>query len=157
MIFFLTGDRQIGKSTLIRQMIEEQRAKKPDLKIGGFYTKPDGEDIRMFYAGNPDKSFIVGKRKICGYEEAFNTEGVALLESDSTKKADLIIMDELGWMESSAAEFSKAVLETLDYASKKNIAVFGVLRKDCNSDLINSIKNRSDVKIKSLSRLQPKA
>lgn len=138
-------------------MIADFRAQKPDLKIGGFFTRPDGENIRMFYAGNPDKSFIVGKRKICGYEEAFNTEGVALLNDESTKNADLIIMDELGWMESGAAEFSKAVLETLDYASEKNIAVFGVLRKDCNSDLINSIKMRPDVQTKSVSRPQPKA
>ncbi len=157
MIIFLTGDKQTGKSTRIQQMIADLKAQKPDLKIGGFYTKADGEDIRMISAGNPDKSFIVGKRKICGYEEAFNTGGVALLNGPETRNADLIIMDELGWMESGAAEFSKAVLSTLDYASEKNIAVFGVLRKDCNSDLINSIKNRPDVQIKSVSRLQPKA
>ena len=147
MNIFIIGDRQIGKSTRIQQMIEDAKADKPDLKIGGFYTKADGENIFMQYASNPAKSFIVGKRKVCGYEEAFNTDGVALLKDPSTREADLIIMDEIGWMESSASKFSSQVLETLDMATRCGSSVLGVLRKGCESDLILTIKNRPDVLI----------
>lgn len=143
MHIFLTGDRQIGKSTLIEKLLQELKAQNPDLKIGGFFTKAGDFDVLMHYASTPESSFVIGKRKIGGFTDVFNTKGVSLLCDTRIQNPDLILMDELGWMESNAQTFASEVLKTLDGRTQ----VIGVLRKDCSAALIEEIKRRADVEV----------
>lgn len=120
---FLTGDIQVGKSTLINKVLENL-----NIKLGGFktfgdnYTK-NGESDIVISSVCSDESYIAAHRGNCGntvFNDVFNTYGVEFLKFE----ADLIIMDELGYLESDAIEFQKAVLNVLD----SDKPVLGVVR-----------------------------
>lgn len=112
----------------------------PDCRLGGYYTKADGENIKMYPAADKNAAgFIVGKRKVSGFPEVFDAKGVELLED--TASSDIIILDEIGWMESSAGRFSSEILNIL--SSDKT--VLGVIRLGCETELIRSIKSNPSV------------
>ena len=138
MKIFLTGERGIGKSTIISKVLAELS----QCSLGGFFTRPDGEYIKMYPAADENAAgFVVGKRKVSGFTEAFDTDGVDLLKRSLS--SDLIILDEIGWMESSAEKFSSAIMDIL--SSDKN--VLGVLRLGCETELAKAIKKDTSVKI----------
>jgi len=136
MVIFLTGEQQVGKSTIISKFIKAH----PELKLGGYFTVHDTEEIIMKPAANPDsKGYVVGIKKTCGYPEVFEKEGVEILQA--SKVTDLIILDEVGWMESKALNFSNEILSIIK--SGKN--VLGVLRKDLDTELAKAIKQEAEV------------
>ncbi|MBQ1351351.1 MAG: hypothetical protein IIY71_01355 [Oscillospiraceae bacterium] len=129
---FLTGKVQVGKSTIIRKLIGEYPG-----TIGGFRTvkgpqKPDGGsdifmmDVSQWDETDYDPSQVVARRigmtQYEGYPEVFDRIGTALLTA--AKGKDLIIMDELGFMEQEAYQFQKAVLDCLE----RNVPVLGVVK-----------------------------
>ena len=131
MHLFLQGKRGVGKSTVIREALEIIFADRV-LTIGGFFTwnggrgdpnvymKParqsaSGEIHRL--AAWDDKS----KRMMCDVP-VFEREGVRLLTE--TADSDLIVMDELGYLESDAVLFKETVMNTLAGSTP----VLGVLR-----------------------------
>lgn len=125
---FLTGSPQVGKSTLIQKFLREH----PELKIGGFCTvcrKCDDNSIHIVPADCPDARLtpenLVGVRrdgkKPRSFPAVFDKVGSSLLSSPT---CDLIIMDELGIMESEAKAFHRAVLAALD----GEVPVLGVIK-----------------------------
>jgi nucleoside-triphosphatase len=119
---FLTGERNAGKSTIIRKYCDTL-----DFAPGGFLTLPrglrgDGGDsiFIMPYTPAPDTetdACEVAVRKggcagVVSYPEAFDRKGVEILEK--SRGAALIVMDELGFMEKGALLFQRAVLGILD-------------------------------------------
>lgn len=142
MHIFLTGDKQIGKSTIINKTLERLKKANPKMVVGGFKTIAGNEEVFMHYL-NSDKKFAIGKRKIGGYTRAFNTEGVRLLQNTENTNCDLIVMDEIGWMESNAEAFASEILKVLD----GTVPVIGVIRKDCDTILISEIKRRADCEV----------
>ena len=146
---FLTGEKKVGKSTIIRKALEKEK-----MKPAGFWTSP-------YFEGGRFAGYALGKNKN-GIEEikecdkisylledgtgrpivkTFETKGVTLIE-EAMNVSDLIIMDELGRFESKAFQFQDKVKECLD--SKKHVV--GVLQ-DTKTDFLDSIRNREDVKI----------
>lgn len=144
---FLTGDKQVGKSTLIRRLLEHERR-----KIGGFYTvKTDqvfpgcssvhllrigvgeepSEENFLFRCDSPEDEMVSGH---------FNQLGCAAIKA--SKDAELLIMDELGPKETQAEEFQKAVLQMLD----GDIPVLGVLQK-ADTDFLQQIATCPKVRI----------
>ena len=131
---FLTGDIQVGKSTIIQRYLESH----PDLRVGGFRTVWKDErwnnknTLYIVPAAGPDEladSSRVGLREgvfpdriATDYPEAFNTAGVILLRHP--ENYDLILMDEIGIGENTADAFQKAVLSVLDGETP----VMGVVR-----------------------------
>lgn len=122
MHYFLTGDIRIGKSTIIQEIIEEFPG-----KVGGFrsvignYTSDGSSDIFLLPADGAEKGCNLENRAAHrnfpantyeSFPEIFNRVGSSLLEE--TKQCALIIMDELGFMESEAFDFQEKVMETLD-------------------------------------------
>ena len=119
----IRGPRGVGKSTLIRRLLEATGASE-----AGFYTKkavPDADGVTQIHIypaalppGQrlPSEERCVGAcsagRMLCRRREVFDTLGVAYL--NDTAGRDLLVMDELGFMESEAAEFQRAVLRALD-------------------------------------------
>lgn len=134
----ICGDIGVGKSTLIRRLLTETQ-----LDSGGFCTKkeisPGGylspvyiypadiaEDARTRGAEN-----LVGMCDPCGcremHPEVFDALGVDYLQK--TMGREVIVMDELGFMESTAPNFCQAVLAALDG----------------DTPVLAAVKNRADV------------
>lgn len=139
---FLTGPRGIGKTTLLKKIIERL-----DCSIGGFMTKPvvtpQGRsfDMTSLFDGSSgnliltfDNSSLIRK----GITKTFETSGVDIIIK-SLGERDVIVMDELGFLESEAKHFQNAVIKALN-SSK---AVIGIL-KQMDVEFLNAIKNRSD-------------
>ena len=123
---FLTGEKGVGKSTLLNKLLQNDPRKK-----GGFLTKrllseedglmythllkpgekPSRENI-LFCCNGPDLYDPI---------QRFEELGLAAL----SEECELILMDELGPHEEQALRFQQAVFEILD----KEIPVRGVLQK----------------------------
>lgn len=147
---FLTGPKQIGKSTVIKRFLAGFLG-----KTGGFYTiktneyLKDKDSVHMFMAGEKKIPTQENLLFLCRQEnplinEHFNRLGISALLKSS--KADLILMDELGPHESHAEAFHKKVLEILD----GDIPVLGVLQSPAE-DFWPELLDRPDVKILEIS------
>ena len=131
MNLFLTGEIQVGKSTLLRKLL-----KKSGLRPGGAETgfgpwRGERERSLFLYPyGAPD----YGPASVCCrmgpggktvLPQVFDGRGSALIRSAMADPGvDVVVLDELGFLEQDAGEFRKAVLEAL--AGPK--PVWGVLR-----------------------------
>ena len=120
---FLTGERDVGKSTIIKRFTSEL-----DFIPAGFSTLPgdssaDGSTDHIFLIpfGTPLEEFpetppvAIRNKKQMGYQsfpEVFDDLGTKILMS--SRGSRLIVMDELGFMESEAFAFQEAVLTCLD-------------------------------------------
>ena len=148
---FLTGDIQVGKSTIIQKYI----AAHPELRIGGFRTVWKDErwnnrnTLYIVPAAGPDEmtdSNRVGLREgvfpdriATDYPKVFNIAGVMLLRHP--EEYDLILMDEIGIGENTADVFQKAVLSVLD----GDIPVIGVVR-DKPGVLTDAVREHPNVR-----------
>jgi len=102
------------------------------LVLGGFFTWNGGRDdphvyMRPAHTGKEDEicrlaSYDAAKGSLTVNTNAFDERGSRLLAE--SKGADLIIMDELGFLESDAAVFRRAVMDTL----AGGVPVLGVMR-----------------------------
>ena len=131
---FLTGDIQVGKSTILRRYLEANSK----LRIGGFRTVwserwnertssihivPAAEDVPLTEAncvGIREGKWPNRRRE--DYPAVYDTVGAALLTSDNN--CDIYLMDEIGPGENDAKRFHTAVMKLLD----GEIPVFGVLQ-----------------------------
>lgn len=148
MHIFLTGSIQVGKSTIINQVLKEL-----GLIPGGFrtFSGPFADGSRDLYiapagAENPlmDDAHRVGRRFGLGrfqvYPQAFDEAGVDILAQG--RGFPLILMDEIGFMESAAPSFQQAVLKVLS----GDIPVLGVLRL-ADTPFISQIRAHSKVSL----------
>ena len=152
---FLTGEIQVGKSTIIRRFLESVSL--PPEQLGGFTTavrtQTDGSSsvhlvapgsiggldrnncIMVRYPGNREQ-----RKPPEVFPEVFDARGTELLRNTGGKR--LILMDELGFAEQEAVAFKKQVLETLD----GEIPVLGVLKK-WSSDFLEQVAGHPFVKV----------
>lgn len=121
----IRGPRGVGKSTLIRRLLEAVGA-----SPAGFITKKaaPGADgvarIHIYPAALPEAQRLPAEGNCVGAcrsgrmtdrrTEVFDTLGVAYL--NDTAGRNVLVMDELGFMESEALDFQRAVLDALDGA-----------------------------------------
>lgn len=128
---FLTGEIQVGKSTILRRLL----AARPHLSLGGFRTvagprAPDGGDsvhIIPAAGGTPltMENRVIRRgsgRAAEAFPAVFDQVGAPLLED--SRGCGLILMDEVGRLEDGAARFRRAVLACLD----GDAPVWGVVR-----------------------------
>ncbi|MEG0713060.1 MAG: nucleoside-triphosphatase, partial [Niameybacter sp.] len=149
---FITGDKGVGKSTLIEKLIVENDLEK---QIGGFKTLPYYDVLvrKGFYlhsllevAGNDQpiswqKDDVSCEPIACTFESL----GVELLETCLRSDKPYVLMDEVGVLEREAYVFQNTVIKVL--ASHK--IVIGVL-KDKPHSFLQHIKGRSDTKVYTL-------
>ena len=142
MKIIIQGDRHIGKTTLIRKLIENS-----DFSVGGFFTKKAaGEDCDKTYihpASVKDSERTYSEDNLVGscragetmskHPEVFERLGVKYLKDSFG--CDIIIMDELGFLENDALEFKKLVLEIFSGGYNIIAAV-----KSKENDFIKSVK-----------------
>ena len=145
---FLTGPKQIGKSTILRRLLQGR-----DVKIGGFRTVriplEDGASIHMVAPSEneyTDENRIFSRRKGILYIDPsdFDRIGCGLLASAGD--CDLILMDELGPNEANSEKFRKAVWNVLD----GEVSVYGVLQV-ADSDFLDAVAARPDVQVITIS------
>jgi nucleoside-triphosphatase len=142
---FITGERGIGKSTLLNKVI-----KNVDCSIGGFIQEKKFTDkttcFNVISLYNLKDSYTIGiyhKEKDILYSDmnVFNiiSKNILLKSLDNT---ELIILDELGFMEESSPLFKDIIIKILD----SDTPVLGVL-KECDTNFIQQIKMRKDVEV----------
>lgn len=128
MHILLTGEIQVGKTTVIKRFLDET-----GLTADGFrtYWKPSedgGTDLFIRPYGDPKADGLVFRcahRLDCRrwvYADAFDMAADAFMH-DCGKK-DIVIMDELGFMETEAHAFRRAIMERLN----KDKPVLGVIK-----------------------------
>ena len=120
----LTGETHVGKSTLIRRVL----ARHPEWRVGGFVTLCRGDGVYILPAEASARFFApsnrVGRRQrpcFSAFPAVFDAVGAPLLQ---TAQGDLVLMDELGFMESDAPLFQQAVLDVLS----SPVSVLGVVK-----------------------------
>ena len=132
MNIFLTGDVQVGKSTVIRRTVELL-----GLPVGGFCSGfgPDrGESERWLYlwdAGGPPVyqqtngvvRFVQRQPQV--FPERFDTLGCGALRRARQTGVGLILMDECGRFEGTAAQFQRDIFAALEGPTP----VLGVVRQ----------------------------
>jgi len=129
---FLTGPRRIGKSYVINQILTILSKQAP-LKLGGFFTWREGENDPHIYMKPAQVLKQQEVFRLASYNkesgsfscdlQVFEKKGVALLTE--TADVDLLLMDELGFLESKAPAFCRAVMTALAATTP----VLGVLRE----------------------------
>ena len=143
---FLTGRIQVGKSTLIQKWLS-----RCCVQTGGFYTKkePERDGCIFVHILRADMNDTFRDDNIlfdCRHRDEenavalFNVLGTQTL--DNADNYQLIIMDEIGYMESQAEDFQKAVLRVLD----KDTPVLGVVR-EYRSPFLDEVRSRPDVTV----------
>lgn len=122
MHILLTGEKQAGKSFLIRRLLEGETR-----PLYGFVTKMEAEDssglrpVYMHPASEKQSDWAYTKANLVGlcnrervqeiFPRTFETLGLSLLVQ--ARPDGLIVMDELGYMESIAPRFTQQVLTLL--------------------------------------------
>lgn len=131
MNYILTGARHIGKSTVLNNTVRAL-----GLRIGGFRTVlwTDGESrdrVLFMYRADGQLEIDTAHRVAVfsggqwqALPDRFDTLGRQFLW-EAAGTADLIVMDELGWLEKDAEEFRQAVFRALDLP----VPVLGVVRE----------------------------
>lgn len=153
----LQGERGAGKSTLIQRL-----AKNLNLTIGGYLTKAvyseekRCREIYMFPASslmadeNQDETPLC-KGRLCGiamdgvketYPDVFDTYGVSLLEE--AENVQLIIMDEIGFLENEAYAFQKKVLLALD---GKTLMIAAIKTKHKTTPFLEAVRSHENVRL----------
>lgn len=125
---FLTGERQVGKSTLVDKILGRS-----GLPAGGFrtlganYAEDGSSDVCIRGAGEDAGIHRVARRGGPGggytaFPDVFDRIGAELLCPGQACR--ILVMDELGFMEAEAHAFQRAVLDRLD----GEIPVLGVIK-----------------------------
>ena len=170
--FFLTGDFQVGKSTLLKKVINEL----PVQSIGGFCTftvwdLPEKKGsvyigpAKDYFSENKKNSDNVVKKEavsrvgIRGPMDCADKKTQSLSKGpvaypevfdqmgvkilEQAEETQLIIMDEIGKMEQKAEQFCARVRKLLEQSTP----VFGVLRKEGNTPLQEWIRSQPSIEL----------
>lgn len=144
MKIFITGGKQVGKSTLIQTLIRNY-----EISICGFLTLPVYENDKRFGfyfhslvdIENNNQIFALSHETNCSViPHIFDTIGVESLEKSMDDLNRIMILDEIGRLEKKEVHFIKTLMKCIDTYPN----IIGVLKK-CNISYIEDIKNRSDV------------
>ena len=137
---FLTGRKGVGKSTLLRALLEGKR-------LGGFFTLRvegvfDRPSIHLLRAASAERPAPENLVCFCGERrpERFELLGPAALAD--TADCDIIVMDELGPSEAAAQGFQTAVLAALE----GDTPVYGVLQQ-ADSEFLRRVAAHPRVRV----------
>ena len=137
----ILGDRGAGKSTLIRRLL-----KLTSLPLFGFFTKKEDTfpySVYLWPAYAPENKVVAVTFRCTSHNvnlKAFNELGAQSI-SRAEGNRGLIVMDELGFLESKASVFTESVLKALDG----------------DIPILAAVKNRSEVPFLEAVLKHPKA
>ena len=139
--FFLEGDKFVGKSTLLQEIIRDV-----EKSISGFYVKRrmDEQGQIVGFELRAAKELLQKEANLETIDEhcfiqtengkrirnlqVFETWGKALLEEVKTNPTDFILLDEIGGIELLSQKFTNELLTTLQQPQK----IVGVFKSDIN-------------------------
>ena len=117
---FFTGEIQVGKSTLLRKLLQKSGLRPGGAETGfGPWRADESRRLFLHPYGKPDYSegsvcARMGPEGKIVYPEVFDGRGAALVRAAlNDPEADVVVLDELGFLEKDALEFRTAVLEAL--------------------------------------------
>lgn len=146
---FLTGDKQVGKSTLLRRLIEARRLDCAGFETRAFFLNGErrgftlhGRVVMPPYQNDCICCARIGERKSVPVLPVFEDSGVLILQRSLASPSPYILMDELGKLEREADGFVAQIETCLD----SNKRVLGVLQK-CGSAHVARIAQRKDVTV----------
>ena len=149
---FLTGPIQVGKSTLLRRVLDRF----PDLQPGGFRTVTRADvpgavgSVYLIPADAADPEWSEKARVAIrwgpgrgaeGFPAVFDRQGTAALEDAERRR--LLVMDEVGKLEAPALAFCSRVEALLD----GNVPILGVVRQEGDTPLQRRIRSHPKVRI----------
>jgi len=136
MNIFLTGERGVGKSTIIK------KAMKVLPSFGGFLTRRISGGVKLTNLVTKEEKIVArivnGEWVSC--PEVFDKSGSQAIEMGMEK--EFIIMDELGKFEEHARKFQRRVFQAIDCPKP----VIGVIRDEYNP-FLDRIRKLKSVKI----------
>lgn len=146
---FLTGDIQIGKSTVIQKALSMM-----PIEYGGFHTCFGGDrhsPERCLYIGRAGSPFFFDEAHVVAqlsniappkvFPERFDNFGEQYIR-EAAERSSLMIMDECGNLENHALRFQHAVLDALD----GKIPVLGVVKLSATG-WVDKIRSHPQVEI----------
>lgn len=146
---FLTGDKQVGKSTLLRRLIDAKALACSGFETHAFYLHGERRGFTLHgrvelqpYENDCICCARIAEKKSVPVLPVFENNGVQILNKSLSSPAPYILMDELGRLERDAGAFIRAIENCLD--SEKR--VLGVLQK-CASAHVEAISKRDDVTV----------
>lgn len=149
---FVTGDVQVGKSTLLKRVIDICA---PSRKIYGFCTKKLAMGSEYVGAGRiyiypatreviSDDAHCVGEvfapQSFSMHSAVFEDIGVGLLSG--IPEGSIVLMDELGFLESFSPKFCNKVMEILN----GDYLVLGAI-KPRNMPFLNAVREHKGTKL----------
>ncbi len=168
---FLTGEKQVGKSTLVSSVLATTKLRYKGLRSISVFDENNDRNVYIIPAnkgkapinsptqetpadtadhqGNPLSQETPALVGICSNHhivakkpEVFDSIGCRLLEPG--KDTQLIVIDEIGNMESNARLYSVKVMSLLE---RTDIRVLGVVQKMARTELAETIRNHPNVRI----------
>ena len=140
---------QVGKSTVINRVLEALNVPYKGFRTYGAEYKEDGSSVVYISpADNPDDKTVAAYRGGNGHskmevnKDAFEVKGVEILKNSLNSDVELILMDEIGFMESHFEGFKDAIRDVLN--SDKNI--LGVVRNK-DTEFLNEVRNHASVQV----------
>lgn len=141
----ITGDLGVGKSTLVDRLLRDctaplygYRTKNmlcENKRSGNVYIYPIGAETFVNTETNCVASANEDKKKgMTVHLDIFDTLGVQYLQE--AKPGGLIVMDEIGFLETEAFAFRSAVLERLD----GDIPVLAVVRMNKDTEFLDQVR-----------------
>ena len=146
---FLTGEKQVGKSTLLRNLIEAKKLDCTGFETKAFYLNDERRGFTLHgrvemlpYENDCICCARVGEKRSVPVLPVFDENGVTILQKSLFSPAPYILMDELGRLEKQAGAFIEQIYACLDSDKR----VLGVLQK-CSSAHVKAISERNDVTV----------
>ena len=146
---FLTGGKQVGKSTLLHKLIEARH-----LECAGFETRHleiDGKRRAHILHGLIDMPEYendciccvrVNDMRSIAVPHVFDVNGAEILKRSIEAAQPYILMDELGKLERHSESFVAGIFAALDSGKR----VLGVLQQ-CSAAHLEAIASREDVSV----------
>lgn len=148
MKILICGDVQVGKSTLIKKLTADM-GKAPRGYITKRIPAPEGETsyVYLYDIANPperieDSAIIkaLAPDGVRDYPEVMDTLGVEYLSG--IPEGELVILDEIGSLESKSPLFQKAVMEILG----GNYSVLASVKAQ-NTDFLRAVRSHHDCEL----------
>ena len=147
MNIFLTGDKNIGKTTIIKKVLAAT-----NFKVGGFFTffaedKPHS-NLYMCEAGKApvlEKNNIVAVRNAGActpYSEKFDNLGCLYIRKALLRNLDILIADECGFLEENSLLFQEELLNALS----SDVPILGAVKKN-SCGWLSKIVNHPKVQV----------
>lgn len=140
----ITGSKKSGKTMILNEILKEQRG------LGGIITDVIRDDkippkyVTLRDRNDPNSGGIIARRNdsntsLIPITETFEVLGRNILKRYIESPIEVIVIDEIGFLENNAKDYQNAILNCLE----KKKAIF-IIKKQ-KTPLIEQLVNRQDV------------